>query len=72
MSFHTYAELGKPRSEWLCLIDEWVLDETDRAMLRRRYLDGASIEMIAEEYNYSTRQTQRRISHAQTTLLKHI
>lgn len=67
---YTYKE--KPRSEWVRLIDEWVLNETDRHMLKRRYLDGATVEEIAEEVNYSSRHTQRRISRAQTILFEHI
>lgn len=39
---------SRSRSEWLTLIEEWVHDERDRAMLRRRLLDNVTLEALAE------------------------
>jgi RNA polymerase sigma factor (sigma-70 family) len=46
----------KPRSEWERLIDEWIFNERDRKILKRRLLDGITYEKIAEEFDMSDRQ----------------
>lgn len=40
------------------LIDEYIHSERDRAILRRRLIDGITIERLAEEFELSPRQTQ--------------
>ena len=40
-----------PRSEWERLIDEWIFNERDRAILKRRLLDGKTFEQLAEEFD---------------------
>lgn len=60
------------RSEWTVHINEWVHNETDREMIRRSLLDGASIETIAEEQNLSAVQTQKRLKRAKEQLFKHV
>ena len=62
----------KSRSEWIALIDEWVHDERDRAMLKRRLLDGICFEPLAEEFDLSTVQVKTRIARAQKQLFRHI
>ena len=42
------------RTEWENLIDEWIFNERDRAILKRRLLDGLTFEQLASEFNYST------------------
>lgn len=46
----------KPRSEWERLIDEWIFNERDRKILKRKLLDGITHEKIAEEFDMSDRQ----------------
>ena len=41
------------RTEWTILIDEWCHSERDRAMIKRRILDGICFEPLAEEFNMS-------------------
>lgn len=60
------------RDEWMHRIEQWIHNETDRAMIRRSLLDGASIEVIAEEHYLSTVQTQKRLKKARNQLFKHI
>ena len=36
------------RTEWIKLIDLWIFNETDRAILKRRLLDGRTYEQLAE------------------------
>lgn len=45
-----------PRSEWERLIDEWIFNERDRKILKRKLLDGATYERVAEEFDMSDRQ----------------
>lgn len=45
-----------PRSEVEQLIDEWIFSERDRAILKRRLLDGICFEPLAEEFDLSVRQ----------------
>ena len=63
---------SKSRTEWETLIKEWVHNETDRAMLVRRLLDGAKIEPLAEEFELSTGQCQKRLKRAEAQLFKNI
>lgn len=60
------------RTEWIELIDLWIFNETDRAILKRRLLDGRTYEQLAEEFNYSDRQIKTRVCKAEKQLFKHI
>ena len=40
------------------IIDEYVHNERDRAILKRRYIDGICFEPLAEEFNMSVRQVK--------------
>lgn len=60
------------RSEWENLIDQWIFSERDRAMLKRRLLDGITYEKLAEEFDMSTRQVKRIIPKAEEKLFCHI
>lgn len=63
---------SKSRKEWEELIDEWVHNEVDRKMLKRRLLDGICLEPLAEEFNISTVQCQSRVQKAKKQLFKNI
>ena len=41
------------------IIDEWIKNERDRKIMKRRLLDGISLERIAEEFDLSAKQTFR-------------
>ena len=62
------STFNRSRSEWERLIDEWIFNERDRTILKRKLLDGVSIERIAEEVDMSPRQAQR-IIHRQSEKL---
>lgn len=49
-------EFDVPRSEVERVIDEWIFSERDRAILKRRLLDGICYEPLAEEFDLSVRQ----------------
>ena len=60
------------RTEWVELIDLWIFNETDRAILKRRLLYGRTYEQLAEEFNYSDRHIKTRVYKAEKQLFKHI
>lgn len=60
------------RSELSALIDEWIFKERDRAILKRRLLDGICYEPLAEEFDLSVRQVKRIVYKAEEHIFKHI
>lgn len=63
---------SKSRKEWESLIDEWIHNEIDRKMLKRRLLDGICFEPLAEEFELSVNHCQSRIKKAKAQLFKNI
>lgn len=51
-------DFNKSRSEIEHIIDEWVFSERDRAILKRRLLDGIHFEPLAEEFELSVTQVK--------------
>ena len=45
---------GYSRSTVSAAIDEWIFNERDRAILKRRLLDGICYEPLAEEFGQSS------------------
>ena len=60
------------RSDWENLIDEWIFNERDRAILKRWLLDGLTFELLANEFNYSTQNIKRIIYKGTARLFKKI
>lgn len=60
------------RTEWENIIDEWIFNERDRKILKRRLLDGICFEPLAEEFGLSTIQTKSLVYKLQNKLLKHV
>jgi len=60
------------RTELTEAIDEWILNEKHRAILKRRLIDGICFEPLAEEFDMSVRQIKRIVYKAQETLFRHI
>lgn len=54
------------------LIDEWIHSERDRAILKRRLVDGITFEALAEEYDMSVRGMKYLVYKLQKTLFKHL
>lgn len=61
-----------PRSEWENLIDEWIFNERDRRILKRRLLDGICYEPLAEEFDLSVQQTKSLVYKLQNKLFRHV
>ena len=60
------------RSEWENLIDEYIFKERDRAILKRRLLDGICYEPLAEEFDLSVQQTKTIVYKATEKLIKRL
>lgn len=63
------------RDDWEKLIDQWIIgrnSERDRAILKRRLLDGIVFEKLAEEFELSIQQTKTIVYRTTEKLIKHI
>ena len=58
------------RTDWELLINEWIFNERDRAIIKRRLLDGICFEPLAEEFNLSVQQTKHIVYRLQNRLFK--
>lgn len=54
------------------MIDEWIHSERDRAILKRRLIDGITYERLAEEFDISVRHIKRIIYKSEELLFKNI
>ena len=57
-------------SEVRNLIEELIHSERDRAIMRRRLIDGIRLEPLAEEFNLSTVQVKRIVHREQNRIFK--
>lgn len=60
------------RSEIEKVIDEWIFNERDRAILKRRLLDGICFEPLAEEFDLSVRRIKTIVYQNQEKIFKKI
>ena len=60
------------RTEITEAIDEWILNEKHRAILKRRLLDGICYEPLAEEFDMSPVQIKRIVYKSQEKLFRHL
>ena len=58
------------RSELEYLIDEYIFNERDRLILKRRLLDGVCYEPLAEEFDLSVRRTKTIVYKNEDRLFK--
>ena len=65
-------KMGLSRSQWEDLINEWIFSERDRAILKRRLLDGICFEDLAEEFYLSVQQTKTIVYKAQKKLFQYL
>ena len=59
-------------SEIEFLIDEWIHNERDRRILKRRLLDGITYERLAGEFDLSSTQIKNIVYKSESRLFKHI
>lgn len=60
------------RPEWETLIEKWIFSERDRAILKRRLLDGITFEDLSAEFDLSVRQTKNIVYRLEEILFKRI
>ena len=60
------------RSTVSAAIDEWIFNERDRAILKRRLLDGICYEPLAEEFGLSVDRIKQIVYKSQAKLFKHL
>lgn len=60
------------RREWEQIIDDWVFNERDRRLIKRRLLDGVCFEPLSEEFDLSVQQTKNIVYKTTERLLRHI
>lgn len=60
------------RSQIEHLVDEWIFSEGDRAIIKRRLLDGLTYERLAEEFDLSVRQIKNIVYKCEDRLFSHI
>lgn len=66
------TDINLSRTQLEALIDEWIFSERDRAILKRRMLDGICFDQLADEFNLSVRQTKNIVYRAKDRLYKHL
>lgn len=60
------------RSDWEYLIDEWILSERYRGILKRKILDDWSHERIAEREGLSVNGVKKIIARCMNVLREHL
>lgn len=55
---------------WNKLIDDWILNERDRVILKRRIIDGVKYEKLAEEFDLSVIQIVRIVNKHRDDLFR--
>lgn len=60
------------RTELETAIDEWILNEKHRKVMKRMLIDGICYEPLAEEFDMSVRQIKRIVYKCEDTLFRHI
>ena len=63
---------GYSRSTVSAAIDEWIFNERDRAILKRRLLDGICYEPLAEEFGLSVDRIKQIVRNSEAKLFKHL
>ena len=61
-----------PRSVWEHLIDEWIFNERDRNIIKRRLLDGLTFDELADEFNLSPQHIKKIVYKATDKISKFI
>ena len=59
-------------SEISALIDEYIHSERDRAILKRRLIDGICYEPLSEEFDLSPKQVRNIVRKAEQKLFKYM
>lgn len=58
-------------SQMAHLIDEWIPNERDRRILKRRMIDGICFEPLADEFDLSVRRVKAIVYRWQRVIFRH-
>lgn len=53
-------------------IDDWIFNERNRKILKRRLIDGVCFEPLAEEFDLSVRQIQSIVYNGEDIIFSHL
>lgn len=67
-----YTNREYTNSEITRVIDEYIHNAKDRMILKRRLIDGATYEQIAEEAEIHETTCRRKVYKLQNVLFKHL
>lgn len=59
-------------SEMQRLIDEYIFNDRDRKILKRRLIDGVCFDPLAEEFDLSVRQIKNIVYRSEQRLFRHL
>ena len=59
-------------SQVSALIDDLIHSERDRAIMKRRYIDGITYERLAEEFNLSVPRIKTIVYHGWNKVIMHL
>lgn len=59
-------------TEMARVINEYIHNERNRKILKRRYIDGITLEALAEEFDLSVKQIKNIIYKNEDAIFKHI
>ena len=59
------------RSEIEHIIDEWILNEKYRGIMKRRLIDNITYERLADEFEMSTSQIKRIVYKCEEKIFRH-
>lgn len=63
-------DISNTEREWL--IDEYIHSERNRALMKRRWIDGICFEPLAEEFDLSVRQVKNIVYRSEEQLFRHL
>ena len=63
---------NRSRTEIETAINEWILNERNQAILKRRLLDGICYEPLAEEFGLSVDRIKQIVYKSQDRLFRHL
>ncbi|MBP5380056.1 MAG: hypothetical protein J6Y64_11030 [Ruminococcus sp.] len=59
-------------TELSLIIDDWIRNERDRKILKRRYIDGVRFEPLAEEFSLTVDRVKQIVYKAKAIIELHI
>ena len=65
-------QLDLSRSQIEDLIDEWILSERDRQILKRRMCDGITYDLLSEEFKLSVQRVKMIVYEGKDKIYRHL